>query len=588
MAKLELTPLQIKAMQAAKARAASAVSLYRPTPQQEEVIRAFERDGFTELLLGGGNRAGKSLLAAAMISSAIKDESIIFNDGSRHSIIPERWKGEPLKIWIIGFNWDHISGTLHRLLFQPGAFRIIKENGKMRPVSPEKDPKRIRKKAPPFIQPEIDVVGGEEGISWENKKNQEIKAFTFPNGTRVEFYPSTGALKQGDPVNIAWVDEHIDNEKWYDEIKARLIDEEGKVLWTAWPDTEPSEAMSALEDRAAEQKGRPDATAFSFTLSGDDNPFTKSSGRDAILAGMNADVQAARGSGIMNKDRWRVYPQFSKHVHCALGKDPAQDDALARAIRTHNGIPASWTRYLILDPGTKSPAILFVACPPPDIGDFIVPYGELNLHYTSAKPLAEAAAAKAGIVRGPDGRIIDHGENFEDFIADFHAHRQTPAGFDGTVGQNYEKYFAEVGLRCRRSGSHFTAGSDNIIVRIMSVQGTMNLRDGMLPKLRIMTDRCPVLVRQLENARWGRQPNGEPSEEQNKYQPKDVQQGLEYLVSRRDCRYVLPSVRVDKQPTPRDAVMKDMRKIFGRSDSNRPADTSVYIGAGSISETPFL
>ncbi len=585
---LDLTPIQIKAMQAAKARAASAVSLYRPTPQQEEVIRCFEADGFQELLLGGGNRAGKSLLAAVMIASAIKDESIIFNDGSRHSIVPPRWKGEPLKIWIVGFNWDHIGGTLHRLLLQPGAFRVIKEGGKMRPVDPVKDPKRIRKKAPPLIQPEIDVVGGEDGISWENKKDLQIKAFTFPNGTRVEFYPSTGALKQGDPVNIAWIDERMDNEKWYDEIKARLIDEEGKVLWTAWPDVEPSDVMSSLEDRAVEQKGKPDATAFSFTLSGDDNPFTNSDGRDAILGGMSADVQTARGAGIMNKDRWRVYPQFRKDVHCAVGKDQSQDDALARTIRAHNGIPAHWTRYLILDPGTKSPAILFVACPPPEIGDFIVPYNELNLQYTSARPLAEATAAKAGIVRGTDGRITDHGDNFEEFIADFHAHRQTPAGFDGTVGQNYERYFAEFGLRCRRSGSHFTAGSDNITVRIMSVQGTMNLRDGMLPKLRIMTDRCPVLVRQLENARWGRQPDGEPSEEQNKYQAKDVQQCLEYLVSRRDCRYVLPAMRVEKQPTPRDAVMKDMRKIFGRSDSNRTTDTSVYLGAGAISETPFL
>ena len=574
--KLELTPLQMKAMQAAQARAASAVSLYRPTPQQEEVVRAFERDDVIEVLLGGGNRAGKSLLAATMIASAIKDESITFNDGSKHSMIPERWKGEPLKIWIIGFDWQHIGATLHRLLFKPGAFRVVKEGGKMRPVNPHKDPKRIRKPAPAFIQPESDVVGGEDGISWENKKDYQLRAFTFPNGTRVEFYPSTGALKAGDPVHIAWIDEHIDNDRWYDEIKSRLIDDEGKVLWTSWPDTEPSEAMSALEDRANE--GKPGS--FYFVLSGEDNPFTQGKHRENILGGMSADMQTARNKGIMNKDRWRVYPQFSQYIHCALGKDPANDDSLARTIRASGGIPANWTRYLILDPGTKSPAILYVAYPPPELGDFIVPYAELNLHYTSARPLAEAAAAMAGIVRNSDGQIIDHGEDYEEFIADFHAFRRTPEGFDGTVGQNYEKYFAEFGLKCRRHGNRFTSGSDNITVRQMSVQGTMNLRDGRPPRLRIMVDRCPVLVRQLENARWGRWPNGEPTEEQNKYQPKDVQQCLEYAISRRDCGYVLPRVRAESQATPFDLALKSIGKIFGRQNNVKSDERTVFCGAG--------
>jgi hypothetical protein len=588
MPKIELTPLQMKAMRAAKARMASALSLYRPTPQQEEVIRAFSRDECIELLLGGGNRAGKSLVAAAILTSAITGEPITFNDGSKHKMTPEHWDDEPLTIWIFGFDWKHIAINLHRLLILQGAFRVVKEDGKMRPVDPTKDPKRVRKPAPPFINAAIDILDGEEGIAWEDKKKNEISSFTMNNGTRVTFFPSTGAIPQGVPVHIIWIDERIDREKMYSECQARLVDNDGKMIWTSWPDVEPSEAMSALEDRANEQKGKPDQFSFAFCLKGGDNPYVVGKRRDNIMSTMDADTRLARDEGIMNKDRWRIYPRFSKHVHCVFQKDPANDDLLAKTIRSQNGIPATFTRYLILDPGTANPAVLFVAIPPPHIyGDFIVPYDELYLHYTSAEPLAKAVAGKAGIVLDEYGQVTQSGQMFEEFIADFRACRQTPAGFDGTIGQNYEKYFAKSGLRCRRRGSTFSAGSDNPEVRQMGVQGTMNLRSDSKPCLRIMVDSCPNLVSQLENYRRGKDPKGNPTDKAADYQRIDLAQTLEYLVSRHDCRYVPPAAPTMVRTTPRELAMKDINKLFGRTSDKRPADQSVYCGAGSISDTPF-
>lgn len=579
MTKLQLTSIQAKAILAAKEKFASVTELFRPTEQQEEVIRTFEKDDILELLLGGGNRAGKSLTAAMMLRSLILNEPIIFRDGSKHYMRPERWRNEPLKIWIVGFDWDHIGKTLHRLLFKKGAFRVFRDDttGKWRAWDPDNpaEPKSKTRFAPALIRP-TDIIDGEDGMSWENKKESQVSSFNAVHDeTRVEFFPSTGAIPQGDPANVIWIDEKVNDEKWLAELRMRLIDFEGRMLWTAWPDTAPSDEMSALEDRAKDQAGKPEQFSYHITLRGSDNPYTKSKHRDRIMSTLDEDQRAARDEGVMNKDRWRIYPRFSKYIHRVYGPDPAKDDALAKIVRATGGIPANWTRYLILDPGTAHPAVLFVTVPPPIFGNYVVPYDELYLPYTSAKPLAQACAAKAGITAESSGDV------FEEFIADFHALRQTPMGFDGTIGENYEKEFAAVKLGSRRRGSRFTPGSDNVIVRIMRVQGMLNADTKGFPRLRILG--CPHLVRQLENSRWGKNPKGDPTDKPADHQKIDVVQCLEYFGSRDDCGYFEPPPVKTLSNRSMASVKKTITNLLGMTNPKQDKVRSVTCGAGEPS-----
>lgn len=571
---LNLNEMQAKLLLDMKAKTINALAMFRPAANQEEFFKTFSMDMILEVLLGGGNRAGKSLCAAAAIAAFLLNQPITFNDGSQHHMRPERWRHDAVKVWIIGYDWRHIGKTLYRLLFKPDAFRIIRDQktGKLRAWNPnlpeDKDLFTLTRPSPPFIR-FGDLIGGDSGVSWENKKERQISACEFVHdGTRVEFFASTGSKPQGDPAHLIWMDEKIEDESWYSELLIRLADHRGRLLWTTWPTTAPSAAMTEAAERAENQRGKKNQKTFSFLFRGSDNPFTKSEHRDAILDTMDEDTRAARDEGKLGTERWRVYSRFSKYVHRVLAPDVAGDDELAKVVRQHNGVPADWTRYLILDPGTVNPAVLFVAIPPPKYGDFIVPYDELYLKNTPAKPLAEAIAAKT------------KGTYFEDFIIDSHAARQTPMGFDGTIGSNYEKEFAAAGLRCRRHGSRFSFGSDNVEGRILRVQGSLNIRGDGTPQLRLIG--CVNLIVQLEHYRWASDPKGNPIDKPAKSQKIDLANCLEYFISRDDCGYVKPPIHKPEDNTSRDAVMKQISTFFGRTSATKQIDRSVYCGAGEI------
>jgi len=575
MADMTVTPLQAKAILAARENLVSAIDIFRPTEQQEEVVRAMEREDVLEVLLGGGNRSGKSILASAIFTSIVLDRPITFHDGSKHFMRPEQWRGQALKIWLIAHDWNRIGQTMYRLLFKPDPFRMVRDRntGEWRARNPAVEPLGKTKAAPPFIKL-TDIVDGYDGISWENKKDCQVKAFTLIHDeTRVEFFASTGATPMGDPAHYIWMDEALHDENWCSELRVRLIDHEGFMLWTSWPDTEPSDEMSAIEDRAKEQHGKQDQSSFYFVLDGDLNPYTKNKTREKVQATMDHDTLMARAHGIMNKDRWRMYPRFNKYVHRAYGPDATDDDLLAKTLRASGSVPANWTRYLILDPGTVHPAILFVAVPPPEFGDYIVPYDELSPSDTSAEPLARLAAAKAGVTKTHPGDV------FEEFIADMRACRQTPLGFAGTIGQNYEKEFAKAGLRSRRHGSRFTPGSDDVDVRIALLQGAMNLRANGKPRLRIFG--CEELIKQLEKYRRKKDPNKKPMDKPAEHQTIDLAVALEYFVSRDDCGYVRPIIIPPEKPDYyRNATNEITSKIFGRQNNVKEAEKTVFCGAG--------
>lgn len=562
-------------------RVVNSLAMFRPTEQQEPFVREFAKDGGVEYLVGGGNRSGKTVVVACCIAALLLNQPITFRNGEKIHMRPERWRKEAVKLWIFGYDWRHVGTTIWRVLFEKNLFRIIRDqrSGRWRawdPTNPEdKDVFHLTRPAPPLIR-SSDIENGYKGISWENRKERQVSSCNFVHdGTRVEFFASTGARPQGTPAHAVWIDEKIDDDKLYDELLVRLIDMRGKLVWTSWPDTMPSAALSGLEERAIKQMGQPEQTSFAFKFKGSDNPFTAGKHRDAIMATMDEDTRKARDEGSLNMDRWKTYPRFSRVIHRAMRPKISDsdlcedDDALAKAIRAVNGIPPDWTRYLVLDPGTANPAVLFVAVPPPNLGEFIVPYDELYPHYSDAKQVAKLIASKT------------LGQFFEDFIADAHACQQTPMGFSKTVGQNYSDHFAAENLRCRRQGSFFSYGSDNVDTRIMVLQSTMTIRSNGTPKLRILG--CPKLCGQLETYKWGADPKGNPTDKPAKYQKIDIVQCLEYFTSRSDCGYFKPPLSRPEDLKSPGVIAMSIAKQMGLDQKKKPEQQSVYCGAGTPS-----
>jgi hypothetical protein len=574
--KQHFSDLEARAILASRERMPPALELFRPQPYQEGFIEAMSRNMVLEVMLGGGNQSGKSLCAAASVAAMIMNQSITFNSGEKIQMRPERWRNEAMKIWIVGFDWDHLGKTIYRLLFMPGAFRILRdqETGKWRawdPTRPGEPDLEKTRPAPAFIPMEA-IAGGEDGISWENKKEHQPNSMTMAHDeTVVQFFPSTAdRAPQGDPAHLIWLDEHIHDESWYSELIIRLRIYRGRLLWTAWADTAPSSNIMEACERAEKQQGKPEQKSFSFSFSGEASPFGDPEHDAAIYDTMDEETRQARASGTPSNARWRVFARFSPYIHRALPQEERDDDPLAAAIRKCNGIPGDWTRYMILDPGTQHAAVLFVAIPPPKLwaaaGDFVVPYDEFYVPRASAKTIAEAVAKRCA------------GVTIEDIIADPHACRQTPMGFSMTIGQNYEREFRTVNFGSRRHGSRMTYGSDDVDSRILMAQGSLNIRADGSVRLRILG--CTQLCRQMERYRWERGADRNPTNKPAKYQRIDLCHAIEYFLSRSDCGYFKPPVIVAETDHNRQNVMKSLNNIFGRSGAARPGDTSVYCGAG--------
>lgn len=475
------------AIQEIQRRRIDGVKMFRPLRgEQENVFRSKA----SELLVRGGNRSGKSVCVSVRYAAIARDMDITFHDGTKVPARLPHQKGRPLLMWVIGYDQRHIGETIYRLLFRAGLYKIIrdKETGQFRAWDPSREDDAARametKLSPPLI-PESEV----ESIAWEDAKAKVFTVITLKNGTTICAYSSKGAVKAGDPVDEIWIDEAIHNSGHYPEWQARLSDNRGRLVWSSWPKRD-NPALREITRRAKYKKENPNCPddVQEFILRFSDNKFIDPKEREKRLAGWSEEDRISRDQGEYALDSLRMYPTFSKHVHCAYGDDPETDDRLATILRQRNGQPPDdWTRMLILDPGTASPGVLAIAVPPPaDFGDFGVPYAELYPGRVDADGLAKLA------------HDIFFGEVFEWFVIDPRASRQTPMGFSGTIGSNYTRAFREHGLSCRTSGSAFMPGSDDVQSRIGVVIRSLKIGQSGRPWLRIVTHRCPNLVKQME------------------------------------------------------------------------------------------
>jgi len=424
----------------------------------------------------------------AETASAATTQPIIGWDGYP---LPQKYPtNRPLLIWVVGYDERHIGGTIYRMLFKPGAFRIIQDlkTGEWRAWKPWELADKLREEetrpAPPLIPPRLIDP---KGWAWIERARRVFATCRLLNGTEIHAFSSKSEPKKGDPVDLIHIDEDIEYSGHVAEWESRLSDHRGRMIWSVFP-LSKNTALLDMSDRAEKQRDRAHPDVSEIVLKFSDNPYIDADEKRKRLEGWSDIERRARDEGEFVTDDVLVYPNFSPKVHgLPYSDDPAGDDEVTRVLRMRGWQPPDeWCRYMVLDPGHGTCACLFAAIPPPiKFGDFIVLYDEIYLHKSDASQLARAVWTKVS------------GKVFEAFIIDSRAGRQTPMGFSHTVQRQYSMAFEVHGIRSVRTGSEFIKGSDNKDAGINQVRDLLTIRGDGTTKLRVINVMCPNLRKEF-------------------------------------------------------------------------------------------
>lgn len=486
-------------------RCREALRCYRPAKQL-----AFHHSHARELILRGGKRSGKSVGVACEFASRVLGYEITGPDGKP---IPLKYQvstpQDPRLYWVIGWDVDHLGQTIHRLLFQSGLFRVIKDKmtGKWRTFNPAEhfDAQRFSESQPaePLI-PErfIDVTRGVNGWVWENAGARNFSSVYLKNGAVINAYPSSSKHpKQGDAVSGIWIDEDIQVPGHLKEWQDRLTDKDGWLLWSVWPHSK-NFALCEMIDRAEEQQDdeRPDVAQFQLIMS--ENPFLPTEAKRRALGRMGSDDEIARRDrGELLLDTLAMY-DFISGLH-TLAPYPAGEDApkadnprdVLRGIYTKTGtFPREWTRYLAIDPSHTRTAVLFGVVPPREVegvhvGDVLIIERELVVRKYSAESLAGAL------------RALVEGLNYEAFIMDQMIGRQTRVGEDKTIFQKYSDAFVKNGIKARLNPTGFMPGCNVPSVRYRAVRTMLDLQENGIPILLFLDSKTIATQREFNTYR---------------------------------------------------------------------------------------
>lgn len=474
------------AMAELKARSEDALSLFRAMPSQVDFIksRAAER------LMRGGNRSGKSTICAVETASAAMRRPIIGPDGVA---LPFHYPTDkPLMIWVIGLGEDHIGDTLYRLLFEPGLFSIIEdlETGKMRAYNPS-DPadaarESEKKPAPPLIPARYIA-----DTAWKDKKAKVFSRVELTNGNVVRAFTSKGDVKQGDPVDLVWIDEDIEDPNDINEYLARISDRKGRLIWSSWPRI-ANPALYSMSKRADEQRNSPDPDVASWRLTFSANPFIDAKTKKQRIDAWGPEESRARDQGEFVLDTILMYPEFDILRHCSPPHAQEQWDKIDEELAKNQFIPPrDWTRRLILDPGHGTTALMFLATTPPELGDYVVMYDELYLHQCTPEGCAKRAKA------------VIAGYRFHSYMIDYrYGHQHHVGAAIGqqarTVRECYADAFAAEGLTSQTTGSSFLFSSDDVPAGITAFRSWLVPRANGRSRFRVIKHKCPEFLNEIQ------------------------------------------------------------------------------------------
>lgn len=444
-------------------RQCEGVALYEPLPEQD----AFHKSRARQRIARGGNRAGKTLVASVELARAVTGKD-------PYHKYPEK----DGRAFVVGLDLMHVAQVFYRKLFRPGAFKMIRdeETGKWRAYRPwmqsDIDRKREAKPAPPLI-PNRYI----QSISWELKSKGIPRVVKLTTGWDVTFFSSQAKPPRGMDLDVVWFDEEIEDEEWYSEMAARLLDRRGCFMWSATPQACNDQLLTLSERAAVEADRHPfERTVEEFVLSLAENPHIDEAEKRTLAELLDEDQYAVRVGGEFAAHRWRVFPEFQQAVH----------------VRKVPDVPPNWTRYAAVDPGHQVCAVLFGAVPDPQAGEpfDLVLYDELYLRQADAAMFGERVAEKL------------NGQQLELFVIDHQMGRQTQIGTGETVEIAYARELKRNRVRARRSGYGFQWADSNVKGAIEAVRGWLRIQPKTgWPRLVVREGTCPNFQAEIKRYR---------------------------------------------------------------------------------------
>lgn len=495
-------------------REQESLRLYEPLESQRALHACTARTRMAR----GGNRGGKSLACAVELARAV-------TNADPYAKYPR--KGTAV---IAGKDFPHLGLTIYPMLFQPGAFKIVRDRDTnlWRAFRPWDKGDATRdgeaRTAPPLIPKRL--IKGK--VAWHSRSKKQPSRIDLTTGWSLHFFSGEGEPPKGFNADFVWLDEEIKNGDWYREMNSRIADTGGRILWSATPQN-ATQQYYELSLAADQQKRQASPTVVEFQIGLAANPHIREAAKRELAESLSPEQAAVRVHGEFSLGGQRVYPGYSVYTH------GLRDFA----------VPDDWTRLLAVDPGYQIGAVIFAAVPPPGDEKFpfkVYVYDELYIDHCSAEKMAAAVLLKV------------EGKRFDRFIIDTRGSRGHQAGNGKTINEQYAAAFAALNIRSVRTGSQFEWGSDDLSGGIEMVRRMLTPDAFGRPELRFA---CTVAkgeqtVRPVcQNLDWElqryRRKKGldEPTDDTDERGRVHLCAALRYLVMA-SPRYVPPSEYGDK------------------------------------------
>jgi hypothetical protein len=463
-------------------RRQESLRLYEPLPYQEAALRSPAK----ERLIRGSNQSGKTLTAAV---------DVAWKATGTHPY-KKNFKRE---IYLVAKDEKQIGEVWWKKLCQEGPFEIIRDEktGEWRAYRPwdesDKARREERQPAPPLIPERL-----WDGPPAWNKQNLGIpRLLKLKNGTRIHFFTGNARPPHGTQITDAYFDEEIGSQLWYSEIAARLLRFNGEFMWSATPQA-ATEGLYDLHLRAEEEMNKPAPAVTEHFLHITANPHIDEDAKQILLGKLtDPEQKRVRWDGEYAGSQLHIFPEWNANLHTGtMTKDGwvFGPDCKEPSVP----IPKDWTRYMVVDPGHATCAVLFAAVPPPDFGDYIYLYDEL---YIQPCMNSEHFAK----------RVFEtiHDDVFYEFIVDSHGGRTTEQGSGFTIAQQYSKALAKYKVRSETTAFDFIWGMDDVQSGNMAVHDWLYIRakEGD-SKIRVLKGMCPNFEFEIQRYRKKRAPDG--------------------------------------------------------------------------------
>lgn len=531
-------------------RKIEALNLYVPQPTQDD----FHRCVAPEVMLMGGNRAGKSLAA--------------FIEDARAVLGKDPYGKYPIKdgvLAIIGYKASHIGSVVYPYLFKAGAFKMIRDEETdifrvFRPWVPQDQKRRSEAKpAPPLIPPRM-----VKKIVWEDRGKNVFSNVYLENGWEIKAFSSRSVPDQGYQADLIHIDEDILDPRHYEEAAGRLIDRSGRLIWSALPH-DSCDAIARFVERAESQAfdyagGGAKPKTVVYRVSMEKNPYLPEDAKAAAVAGwksMGEDVYRKRALGEIITDSVLMYPQWKPGIHSVesySGRLKNEPDAYLKDRK----VPSNWCKRLAVDPGHATSAAVLIATPPS--GSWHLVFGEIYIHQCTARMIAQALEK------------VTAGVWYQSFLIDAHGGNLTSMDTGVSPREAYEREMLSLDVCCVETKHRFIPGCSVIAYREEITRGMLSVDGTGCPKILVDFEACPNLDREMRRFRK-KKVNGNVVDTGNRRANTHAVECLEYLATYLNDipePYVRPKSRRLKETHSQRLVRNYHKRVKQNREANNP------------------